>query len=163
MVAQLNHLIIPVRDKEKSARFLADILGLEVGQQWAHFLPVSTNNGVTLDFSDSRDFLPQHYAFLSLSLMRRSSGFAQQVSNSTRISTWPVPARSTICTADVGYIFTIPAAICWKSSRSLTGPSRKDGDIPRAELSGYRGGDEVVQQAGARIDPISWTPSQSTA
>jgi catechol 2,3-dioxygenase-like lactoylglutathione lyase family enzyme len=64
MVAQLNHLIIPARDKEKSARFLAGILGLEVGQQWAHFLPVLTSNGVTLDFSDSSDFRPQHYAFL---------------------------------------------------------------------------------------------------
>jgi len=37
------------RDKEKSARFLAGILGLEVGQQWAHFVPVRTSNGVTLD------------------------------------------------------------------------------------------------------------------
>jgi catechol 2,3-dioxygenase-like lactoylglutathione lyase family enzyme len=53
-----------VRDKEKSARFLAGILGLEVGRQWAHFLPVITSNGVTLDFSDSSDFRPQHDAFL---------------------------------------------------------------------------------------------------
>jgi catechol 2,3-dioxygenase-like lactoylglutathione lyase family enzyme len=64
MATQLNHLIIPARDKEKSARFLAGILGLEVGRQWAHFLPVQTSNGVTLDFSDSSDFRPQHYAFL---------------------------------------------------------------------------------------------------
>jgi catechol 2,3-dioxygenase-like lactoylglutathione lyase family enzyme len=64
MIAQLNHLIIHGRDKEKSARFLAGILGLEVGRQWAHFLPVRTSNGVTLDFSDSSDFRPQHYAFL---------------------------------------------------------------------------------------------------
>jgi hypothetical protein len=33
MVAQLNHLIIRARDKEKAARFLARILGLEVGPQ----------------------------------------------------------------------------------------------------------------------------------
>jgi catechol 2,3-dioxygenase-like lactoylglutathione lyase family enzyme len=64
MSAQLNHLIIPVRDKEKSARFLAGILNLEVGQQWAHFLPLRTGNGVTLDFADSSNFVPQHYAFL---------------------------------------------------------------------------------------------------
>jgi len=64
MAAQLNHLIIPARDKLESARFLANILGFEVGQQWAHFVPVLTGNGVTLAFSDSSDLLPQHYAFL---------------------------------------------------------------------------------------------------
>jgi catechol 2,3-dioxygenase-like lactoylglutathione lyase family enzyme len=64
VATELNHLIISVRDKWTSARFLAGILGLEVGRQWAHFVPVRTSNGVTLDFSDGVDFHPQHYAFL---------------------------------------------------------------------------------------------------
>jgi catechol 2,3-dioxygenase-like lactoylglutathione lyase family enzyme len=64
MSVDLNHTIIPVRDKWASAKFLADILNLEAGPEWGHFVPVSTGNGVTLDFSDSVDFRPQHYAFL---------------------------------------------------------------------------------------------------
>jgi catechol 2,3-dioxygenase-like lactoylglutathione lyase family enzyme len=64
MSVALNHTIIPVKDKWASARFLADILNLEAGSGWGHFVPVRTDNGVTLDFSDSADFRPQHYAFL---------------------------------------------------------------------------------------------------
>jgi catechol 2,3-dioxygenase-like lactoylglutathione lyase family enzyme len=64
MAAQINHLIILARDKWKSARFLAGILGLEAGPQWAHFVPVRTSNGTTLDFAESPDVRPGHYAFL---------------------------------------------------------------------------------------------------
>jgi catechol 2,3-dioxygenase-like lactoylglutathione lyase family enzyme len=64
MSVELNHLIIPAGDKWASARFLAEILGLEAGPQWGHFVPVRTANGVTLDFADAADFRPQHYAFL---------------------------------------------------------------------------------------------------
>ncbi len=64
MAVQLNHLIVPAKDRWASAKFVAYILGLEVGAEWAHFVPVRTSNGVTLDFSDARDFKPQHYAFL---------------------------------------------------------------------------------------------------
>ena len=64
MSVELNHTIIPAKDKWASAKFLADILNLEAGPEWGHFVPVKTANGVTLDFSDSADFRPQHYAFL---------------------------------------------------------------------------------------------------
>lgn len=64
MSVDLNHTIIPARDKWASAKFLADILDLEAGPQWGHFVPVKTGNGVTLDFSDAEGFRPQHYAFL---------------------------------------------------------------------------------------------------
>lgn len=64
MAAQLNHLIIPAGDKTKSARFLADILGLEVGPEWGPFLPVRTDNGVTLDFAEDEKVESRHYAFL---------------------------------------------------------------------------------------------------
>jgi catechol 2,3-dioxygenase-like lactoylglutathione lyase family enzyme len=64
MSVELNHTIIPAKDKWISAKFLADILDLEAGPQWAHFVPVRTGNGVTLDFSDAAEFRPQHYAFL---------------------------------------------------------------------------------------------------
>lgn len=64
MSIEFNHTIIPARDPRASARFLADILGLETGQEWTYFVPVRTHNGVTLDFSRDRDPHPQHYAFL---------------------------------------------------------------------------------------------------
>ena len=60
----LNHIIVPARDKDTSAAFLADILGVEVQPQWGPFRPVQTSNGVTLDFVDSKDVRTQHYAFL---------------------------------------------------------------------------------------------------
>jgi catechol 2,3-dioxygenase-like lactoylglutathione lyase family enzyme len=61
---QLNHIIVPAKDKSASAKFAATILGLEVGAPWGPFLPVRTNNGVTLDFVDAVDFNTHHCAFL---------------------------------------------------------------------------------------------------
>jgi catechol 2,3-dioxygenase-like lactoylglutathione lyase family enzyme len=63
-MAALNHIIIPAKDKDASASFLADILGVKVQPQWGPFRPVQTSNGVTLDFVDSKDVRTQHYAFL---------------------------------------------------------------------------------------------------
>lgn len=60
----LNHLIIPAKNKDASATFLANILGVEAGPQWGPFRPVQTSNGVTLDFVDSQDVRTSHYAFL---------------------------------------------------------------------------------------------------
>jgi catechol 2,3-dioxygenase-like lactoylglutathione lyase family enzyme len=60
----LNHIIVPAKNKDASATFLADILGVEAGAQWRPFRPVPTSNGVTLDFVDSQDVRTQHYAFL---------------------------------------------------------------------------------------------------
>lgn len=63
MAADLNHIIIPAKDRRASACFLADILGLEVGPDFGPFAPVRTGNGVTLDFADSQDFRSHHCAF----------------------------------------------------------------------------------------------------
>lgn len=66
MSVELNHTIVRVRDKQESARFLADLLDLEVGEEWGPFVPVSTSNGVTLDFATApaESVIGQHYAFL---------------------------------------------------------------------------------------------------
>jgi catechol 2,3-dioxygenase-like lactoylglutathione lyase family enzyme len=64
MGVELNHIIIPAKDKRASAEFLAGILGLEAGPEWSIFVPVRTSNGVTLDYADAVEFRPQHYAFL---------------------------------------------------------------------------------------------------
>jgi catechol 2,3-dioxygenase-like lactoylglutathione lyase family enzyme len=63
MTVELNHTIIWAKDKWASARFLAHILGVEAGPQWARFVPVRVG-GVTLDFADSPERHHQHYAFL---------------------------------------------------------------------------------------------------
>jgi catechol 2,3-dioxygenase-like lactoylglutathione lyase family enzyme len=63
-MAELNHLIVPAKDKDVSAKFLADLLGVAPEKQWGHFRPVKTGNGVTLDFVTSSDVRTQHYAFL---------------------------------------------------------------------------------------------------
>lgn len=65
MTVQLNHTIVAAHDKETSARFLADILGLEVSPRYGPFIPVAIPNSVTLDYMDTEGAItPQHYAFL---------------------------------------------------------------------------------------------------
>ncbi|MDW4907069.1 VOC family protein [Streptomyces sp. ADMS] len=65
MTVQLNHTIVAAHDKKASARFLADILGLEVSPQYGPFISVAIPNGVTLDYLDTEGAItPQHYAFL---------------------------------------------------------------------------------------------------
>ncbi|HJQ48608.1 MAG TPA: DUF4440 domain-containing protein [Amycolatopsis sp.] len=61
---ELNHTIVQAADKAASARFLAGILGVEVGAPTGPFVPVVLSNGVTLDFMDSGTVPSQHYAFL---------------------------------------------------------------------------------------------------
>lgn len=63
MSIEVNHLIVPATDKNASARFLADILGLEPGPPVGHFQPVQIG-GVALDYDDATDIRPMHIAFL---------------------------------------------------------------------------------------------------
>jgi catechol 2,3-dioxygenase-like lactoylglutathione lyase family enzyme len=65
MTVKLNHTIVYVRDKRKSAKFLSDILGLPAPVPFGPFMGVQTGNEVTLDFMDSDEEIEsQHYAFL---------------------------------------------------------------------------------------------------
>lgn len=65
MSVRLNHTIVSVRDKEESATFLTDILGLAPPQPYGPFLVVQVDNDVSLDFADDHGPVhPQHYAFL---------------------------------------------------------------------------------------------------
>jgi catechol 2,3-dioxygenase-like lactoylglutathione lyase family enzyme len=62
---QLNHTIVSCRDQQRSAAFLAGILGLPAPTRFGHFLVVQADNDVSLDFSQtSGDIASQHYAFL---------------------------------------------------------------------------------------------------
>ncbi len=64
MTVELNHTIVPARDPQASAQFLADILGLSVDPPLAHFTPVTLANQVSLDYDQLDDFEPHHYAFM---------------------------------------------------------------------------------------------------
>ncbi|MFC0397391.1 VOC family protein [Paraburkholderia rhizosphaerae] len=66
MGIQLNHTIVWCSDKQKSTRFIIDILGLPAPVPFGQMLVVQLDNGVSLDFFE-RDgpISMQHYAFLA--------------------------------------------------------------------------------------------------
>ena len=65
MAIELNHTIVSVRDRQASAQFLTEILGLPAATRFGPFLTVETSNGVRLDFlATDGEIASQHYAFL---------------------------------------------------------------------------------------------------
>lgn len=64
MSVELNHIIIPSRDKQGSSRFICEILGIDPPRSVSHFMAVQLSNGVTLDYDDAEEFRSQHCAFL---------------------------------------------------------------------------------------------------
>lgn len=64
MTVVLNHTIVPVGDKHRGARFLADLLGVVVGPPTGPFVPVRVNDDLTFDFDDRIGARLGHYAFL---------------------------------------------------------------------------------------------------
>jgi len=64
VAVQLNHTLVNVRDKQESAFFVAEILGLPAPTRYGPFLVVQVDNAVSLDFIDVEVLHPQHYAFL---------------------------------------------------------------------------------------------------
>jgi catechol 2,3-dioxygenase-like lactoylglutathione lyase family enzyme len=65
MSVQLNHTIVFAKDREASARYMAEILGLPEPTSFGPFLDVKTTNGVDLAFmAADGPVTPQHYAFL---------------------------------------------------------------------------------------------------
>ncbi len=64
MTVQLNHTIVNVSNKAESARFLAQVLGLDEPTPYGPFLVVQVDNDVSLDFINAGTVHPQHYAFL---------------------------------------------------------------------------------------------------
>jgi catechol 2,3-dioxygenase-like lactoylglutathione lyase family enzyme len=63
MAIKLNHTVVPARDKERSARFFAQIFGLTYEGPMGHFAPVRINDDLTLDFDNAESFEHHHYAF----------------------------------------------------------------------------------------------------
>ena len=64
-MAQLNHTIIWSKDRDESAKFLAEVMGFDAATPFGHFAVIGTANGVSLDFATATEKItPQHYAFL---------------------------------------------------------------------------------------------------
>jgi catechol 2,3-dioxygenase-like lactoylglutathione lyase family enzyme len=65
MTVKLNHTIVHASDREATAAFLTEILGLPEPATYGPFLVVEVGNEVSLDvMQDSGAIAPQHYAFL---------------------------------------------------------------------------------------------------
>ena len=65
MSVQFNHTIVWCRDKQKSATFLVELLGLPSPRPFGPMLVVQLTNGVSLDFYEKEgEIASQHYAFL---------------------------------------------------------------------------------------------------
>jgi len=65
MTIKLNHTIVWSKNKKASARFFTEIFGRPEATTFSHFLVVEMDNGVSLDFAETRrQIVAQHYAFL---------------------------------------------------------------------------------------------------
>ncbi|SEG85892.1 hypothetical protein SAMN04489712_118101 [Thermomonospora echinospora] len=65
MPIQLSRIVVFARDKRESARFLADLLGLDEPKSVGAFTAVRLGDGVTLHYAQpGADFPRQRYTFL---------------------------------------------------------------------------------------------------
>ena len=64
MSVSFNHTIVAARDKTESAQFLTELFGLPDPTPFGPFQVVMLEHGASLDYADSKDIRPQHYAFL---------------------------------------------------------------------------------------------------
>ena len=64
MAVHFNHTILSARDSKASAKFLTEILDLPAPKHWWPFEMVVTENGAYLDYMNTDEIAPQHYAFL---------------------------------------------------------------------------------------------------
>jgi catechol 2,3-dioxygenase-like lactoylglutathione lyase family enzyme len=64
MTIVLDHTIVPVADKHRGARLLAELIGVKPGQPTGPFVPVEINSELTLDFDERLGARAGHYAFL---------------------------------------------------------------------------------------------------
>ncbi|KAB2809024.1 VOC family protein [Pimelobacter simplex] len=65
MSIDLNHTIVHASDRDATADFLTDVLGLPEARTYGPFRVVELGNGVSLDVMTAPGpIAPQHYAFL---------------------------------------------------------------------------------------------------
>lgn len=65
MSARIHHTIIPAHDKQKTARYFADLLELDEPQPSGLFLMIRLDDEVVINFAEPPiEFPPSHFAFL---------------------------------------------------------------------------------------------------
>jgi catechol 2,3-dioxygenase-like lactoylglutathione lyase family enzyme len=92
MPAKLNHTIVAARDRNASAMFLSEVLGLDPPLILGSFTVVKVGDDLTLDFVETHAGIePQHYAFLV-----SETEFDQILSRieARRLPYWADPHRS---------------------------------------------------------------------
>jgi catechol 2,3-dioxygenase-like lactoylglutathione lyase family enzyme len=91
MSIALNHTIVYAHDRDASAVFLTDMLGLPKPTPFGPFLTVHLSNDVTMDFMQTDDRLtPQHYAFL---VSEPEFGEIMERIEARRLRYWADPAQ----------------------------------------------------------------------
>jgi catechol 2,3-dioxygenase-like lactoylglutathione lyase family enzyme len=89
---QLNHTIVLCTDKVRSSGFLVDVLGRPRPTSFGPFLVVALDNGVSLDFLETRDTIQsQHYAFL---ITEAEFDSVFQRIKARELAYWADPART---------------------------------------------------------------------
>ena len=63
MTIELDHTIVPSKDKHAAGQFFARIFGLDYVGEKGHFVPIKLNDRLTLDFDNADAFEQHHYAF----------------------------------------------------------------------------------------------------
>jgi hypothetical protein len=120
MTVQLDHTIVPARDKKESASFLAEILGLPEPVPTGPFMAVQIDHDLSIDFADTDGDIPGHSTTRSGSA-RTSSTRSSLASGSAHSPTGPIlvaadPARSPNEAADAASTSKTPVATSSRSS-----------------------------------------------
>jgi hypothetical protein len=121
MAIQLNHTIVAALDKDISATFLIEILGLSAPLRVGPFAVVQVGD-TSLDYMNveaNGEITSQHYAFLVTEAEFDEIFERIRVRGGCRTGPIPVAASvtgSTLGTAGVGAISTTRTATCWSSS-----------------------------------------------
>ena len=115
MTIQLNHTIVWCANKQESATFLTEILGLPRATSFGPFLVVELSNGISLDFHEKEGVIAmQHYAFL-IGEEDFDGVFGRICGRGLTYWADPgkaIPAKSIMLTAGVAYISMILTVIC---------------------------------------------------
>lgn len=60
---QLDHTIIPVKNKDEAAKLITKLFGLPEPETMGHFSAIKINDSLTFDFASSKNVVSHHYAF----------------------------------------------------------------------------------------------------